>query len=147
MQRLAELPAGVASRVFRISEVAEHDAPQLLAVLHDAGVVPEARIQVVDRADTQLRLTVEGQTVVLSEGVAAASFATVEAMEDKVDPGTPLVVVFGPSYSTTKGLREVQSLTRRRPEVASIMVVEELNTQMLQQALRVARAGTRCRAS
>jgi hypothetical protein len=26
----------------------------------------------VDRADTQLRLTVEGQTVVLSEGVAAA---------------------------------------------------------------------------
>jgi pilus assembly protein CpaE len=72
----------------------------------------------------------------LSEGVAAASFATVEAMEDKVDPGTPLVVVFGPSYSTAKGLREVQSLTRRRPEVASIMVVEELNTQMLQQALR-----------
>ena len=72
----------------------------------------------------------------LSEGVAAASFATVEAMEDKVDPGTPLVVVFGPSYSTAKGLREVQSLTRRRPEVASIMVVEELTTQMLQQALR-----------
>jgi pilus assembly protein CpaE len=72
----------------------------------------------------------------LSEGVAAAAFATVEAMEDKVDPGTPLVVVFGPSYSTAKGLREVQSLTRRRPEVASIMVVEELTTQMLQQALR-----------
>jgi pilus assembly protein CpaE len=72
----------------------------------------------------------------LSEGVAAASFATVEAMEDKVDPGTPLIVVFGPSYSTAKGLREVQSLTRRRPEVASIMVVEELTTQMLQQALR-----------
>jgi DtxR family Mn-dependent transcriptional regulator len=72
MQRLAELPTGVASRVFRISEVAEHDAPQLLAVLHDAGVVPEARIQVVDRADTQLRLIVEGQPVVLSEGVATA---------------------------------------------------------------------------
>src|SRR5207245_4646472 len=72
----------------------------------------------------------------LSERVAAASFATVEAMEDKVDPGTPLVVVFGPSYAAAKGLREVQGLTRRRPEVASIMVVEELNTQMLQQALR-----------
>jgi pilus assembly protein CpaE len=72
----------------------------------------------------------------LSEGVAAASFPTVNAMEDKVDPGTPLVVVFGPSFADAAGLREVQSLTRRRPEIASIMVVEELSTQMLQQALR-----------
>ena len=72
----------------------------------------------------------------LSEGVAAASYASVDAMEDKVDPGTPLVVVFGPSYSNAEGLREVQGLTRRRPEAASIMVVEELSTQMLQQALR-----------
>src|SRR5947209_8525503 len=72
----------------------------------------------------------------LSEAVAAASFATVEAMEDKVDPGTPLIVVFGPSYATSKGLKEVQGLTRRHPEVASIMVVDELTTQMLQQALR-----------
>src|SRR5207302_6098558 len=72
----------------------------------------------------------------LSEAVAAASFATVEAMEDKVDPGTPLIVVFGPSYATSKGLKEVQGLTRRHPEVASIMVVDELSTQMLQQALR-----------
>jgi pilus assembly protein CpaE len=72
----------------------------------------------------------------LSEGVAAASFATVDALEDKVDPGTPLIVVFGPSYATAKALREVQGLTRRRPEVASIMVVDELTTQMLQQALR-----------
>jgi pilus assembly protein CpaE len=72
----------------------------------------------------------------LSEAVSAASFATVEAMEEKVDPGTPLVIVFGPSYATANGLKEVRSLTRRRPEVASIMVVEELTTQMLQQALR-----------
>jgi pilus assembly protein CpaE len=72
----------------------------------------------------------------LSEGVAAASFPTVDAMEDKVDPGTPLIVVFGPSFADAEGLQEVQNLTRRRPEVASIMVVEELSTQMLQQALR-----------
>jgi pilus assembly protein CpaE len=72
----------------------------------------------------------------LSEGVAAASFASIEAMEEKVDPGDPIIVIFGPSYSDGTGLREVQSLTRRRPEVASIMVVEELSTQMLQQALR-----------
>ena len=72
----------------------------------------------------------------LSEAVSAASFATVEAMEEKVDLGTPLIVVFGPSYSTTNGLKEVRSLTRRHPEVASIMVVDELTTPMLQQALR-----------
>jgi DtxR family Mn-dependent transcriptional regulator len=72
MQRLVELPAGIQSRVFRISEVAEHDAPHLLAVLHDGGVVPEASIVVAERSDGQLRLVVEGHPVVLSEGVAAA---------------------------------------------------------------------------
>jgi pilus assembly protein CpaE len=72
----------------------------------------------------------------LSEAVSAASFATVEAMEEKVDPGAPLIVVFGPSYATANGLKEVRSLTRRHPEVAAIMVVDELTTQMLQQALR-----------
>jgi DtxR family Mn-dependent transcriptional regulator len=72
MQRLVDLPAGVDSRVFRISEVAEHDAPQLLAVLHDGGVVPEAAIRVSERGDGQLRLVVDGHPVVLSQGVAAA---------------------------------------------------------------------------
>ncbi|HSP65436.1 MAG TPA: metal-dependent transcriptional regulator [Candidatus Deferrimicrobium sp.] len=72
MQRLVELASGVESRVFRISEVAEHDAPQLLAVLHDGGVVPQARIRVAERGEGQLRLVVEGHPVVLSEGVAAA---------------------------------------------------------------------------
>jgi DtxR family Mn-dependent transcriptional regulator len=72
MQRLVDLPPGVESRVFRISEVAEHDAPQLLAVLHDGGVVPQAGIRVDGRGDGQLRLVVEGHPVVLSDGVAAA---------------------------------------------------------------------------
>ena len=72
----------------------------------------------------------------LGEAVAAASFASIDALEDKVDPGTPIVIVFGPSYSAAAGLKEVQKLTRSRPEVAAIMVVQELSTQMLQQALR-----------
>jgi Fe2+ transport system protein FeoA len=72
MQRLTDLPAGVESRVFRISEVAEHEAPQILAVLHDGGLVPDSRIVVVVRAGGQLRLVVEGHPVVLSEAVAAA---------------------------------------------------------------------------
>ncbi|MBV9041797.1 MAG: hypothetical protein JOZ68_12380, partial [Acidimicrobiia bacterium] len=57
-------------------------------------------------------------------------------MEEKVDPGAPLIVVFGPSYSTAAALTDVRDLTRNHPEIAAIMVVEELKTQMLQQALR-----------
>jgi DtxR family Mn-dependent transcriptional regulator len=72
MQRLVELPTGVESRVLRISEVAEHDAPQLLAVLHDGGLVPEARIVVLERGGGRIRLDVEGHPVVLSDAVAAA---------------------------------------------------------------------------
>jgi pilus assembly protein CpaE len=72
----------------------------------------------------------------LSEDHAAASFATIEAMEDKVPPGAPMILILGPSYSDGPGLKEVQSLTRRRPEMASIMVVDQLSTQVLQQALR-----------
>jgi hypothetical protein len=71
MVRLPDLPAGVESRVFRVSEVAEHDAPHLLAVLHDGGLIPEARVLVRDRAEGQLRLVVDGHPVVVSEGAAA----------------------------------------------------------------------------
>ena len=72
----------------------------------------------------------------LGEGVAVASFPSIEAMEEKFASGTPLVVVFGPSYADPAGLKAVQGLTRYRPEVGSLMVVEELTTAMLQQALR-----------
>lgn len=72
MLRLVELPSGVESRVFRVSEVAEHDAPQLLAVLHDGGLTPQARVLVRERGEGQLRLVVDGHPVVISEGVAAA---------------------------------------------------------------------------
>jgi pilus assembly protein CpaE len=72
----------------------------------------------------------------LGEGVAVASFPSIEAMEEKFASGTPLIVVFGPSYADPAGLKAVQGLTRYRPEVGSLMVVEELSTTMLQQALR-----------
>ncbi|MDQ2959649.1 MAG: metal-dependent transcriptional regulator [Candidatus Dormibacteraeota bacterium] len=72
MIRLADLPAGRESRVSRVSEVAEHDAPQLLAVLHDGGLVPEARVRVEGREEGQVRMVVDGHPVVVSDGVAAA---------------------------------------------------------------------------
>ena len=69
---LPELPDGAESRVFRISEVAEHDAPQLLAVLHDGGLVPEAGVRIDGRGEGRLRLTVDGHPTVVTDGVAAA---------------------------------------------------------------------------
>src|SRR5438105_2681917 len=72
----------------------------------------------------------------LGEGLAVASFPSIEAMEEKYVAGGPLIVVFGPSYAEPAGLKAVQGLTRYRPEVGALMVVEELSTAMLQQALR-----------
>lgn len=82
MMRLTELPTAVESRVCRVSEVAEHDAPQLLAVLHDGGLIPDARVVVGERADGQLRLTVDGHPVVVSEGVAAVVWVEAPAHDD-----------------------------------------------------------------
>ena len=85
MVRLADLPDGAVSRVFRVSEVAEHDAPQLLAVLHDGGLVPEASVCIEGRGGGRLRLLVDGHPTVVTEGVAAAVW--VEAPDPAASPG------------------------------------------------------------
>lgn len=72
----------------------------------------------------------------LGEAARAASFPSVEAMEERIAPGEPMVVVFGPTYATPFGLAAVERLTRERPEVGAVLVVEELSTQTLQAALR-----------
>jgi pilus assembly protein CpaE len=72
----------------------------------------------------------------LGTGVRSASFPSIELLEERFVAGEPLVVVFGPSFSTPEGLNNVERLTRQRPEIGAILVVEELSTQALQQALR-----------
>jgi pilus assembly protein CpaE len=72
----------------------------------------------------------------LGTGVRSASFPSIELLEERFVAGEPLVVIFGPSFSTAAGLHDVERLTRQRPEIGAILVVEELSTQALQQALR-----------
>lgn len=72
----------------------------------------------------------------LGEAARAGSYPSIEALEERHAPGDPMVVVFGPSYADADGLAQVEKLTRQRPEVGSVLVVEELSTQMLQAALR-----------
>lgn len=76
---LAELAAGVAAVVSRISEVAEHDAPELLTVLYTSGLVPGTRLQVAGTAGGSgvLAIRIRGRrTVHLS--VSAARSVWVE---------------------------------------------------------------------
>jgi pilus assembly protein CpaE len=72
----------------------------------------------------------------LGEQVRASSFATIDALAEKFPVGTPVVIVLGPSSADQVGLREVELATRSRPELGTIMVVEHLTTEILQQALR-----------
>lgn len=72
----------------------------------------------------------------LGEAARAASFPSIEAMEERFPSGEVMVVVLGPTYATPHGLAVVENLTRERPEVGAVLVVEELSTQTLQAALR-----------
>jgi DtxR family Mn-dependent transcriptional regulator len=49
--RLARLAAGKAAAITRVSEVAEREAPRLLAYLHQRGLVPGKRLKVVEVDD------------------------------------------------------------------------------------------------
>jgi DtxR family transcriptional regulator, Mn-dependent transcriptional regulator len=48
--RLVDLADGESATVARISEVAEHEAPQLLRILHERGIIPGVEVRVVTRA-------------------------------------------------------------------------------------------------
>lgn len=72
----------------------------------------------------------------LGEGVRAAAFATIDALAARLAPGTPVVVVLGPSCADASGLSSVEALSRNRPEIGSILVVDSLTTDVLTRALR-----------
>jgi DtxR family Mn-dependent transcriptional regulator len=69
--RLDRLPVGARASVVRISEVAEHEAPQLLLLLHEVGVTP-GRIVTVRSPGPALGLEVEGAPVEVDRGAARA---------------------------------------------------------------------------
>jgi DtxR family transcriptional regulator, iron-dependent repressor len=70
--RLTDLGPGSAARVARISEVAEHEAPQLLATLDRHGLLPGVELRVVERQGTSQTVQVGATTAVLEEGIARA---------------------------------------------------------------------------
>ena len=89
-------------------------------------------IAVVDD-DPKLRTRLAMQ---LGEAARAAAFPSLAAVEARIPPGSPLVVVVGPSFASPAGLSDVNRFTRARPGSNAVMVVHELSTDILQQAIR-----------
>ena len=75
--RLATLRAGAAASISRVSEVAEREAPLLLAYLHERKLTPGRAIKVleVDDVARTLRVRAAGREVTLSHETAAKLWA------------------------------------------------------------------------
>ena len=72
----------------------------------------------------------------LEEAVSVASFTSLTEFDDDAVPGAPVVLVLGPSFADGGGLEDVSKLLRGRSELAAVMVVDELTTELLQRAIR-----------
>lgn len=78
---LATLEAGQVAVVRRISEVAEHDAPELLRHLERVGIMPGATVRLgeTDAVLGAISLDVDGSSTALSPEVAASIWAELES--------------------------------------------------------------------
>jgi DtxR family Mn-dependent transcriptional regulator len=79
--RLVELEDGDQARVARISEVAEHEAPHLLHLLDERGIVPGIDVGVVSRSTFGWDLTASGAKVSVDPATARAIW--VEALAER----------------------------------------------------------------
>ena len=79
--RLSSLRDGERASITRVSEVAEREAPPLLAYLHERGVVPGTEVVVmeVDDVGKTVRVRVAGRDVTLSHETASKVWAVAGA--------------------------------------------------------------------
>lgn len=75
--RLSSLPAGASANLTRVSEVAEREAPPLLAYLHQRDLTPGREVKVieVDEVARTLRVSVADGEITLSHETAAKLWA------------------------------------------------------------------------
>ena len=83
LTNLTALQPGQRARIGRISEVAEHEAPELLVRLYDAGMVPGTRVAVEpgDDVGDDVAVTVRGQLRRLPRWAARAVWVEVTEPE------------------------------------------------------------------
>jgi len=65
----------------------------------------------------------------------AAQFSTIEELVTNLG-GRPVVAVFGPGFVSPMGFQHVHRITGAHPELGAVFAVDELSTDILQQALR-----------
>ena len=70
----------------------------------------------------------------LGEGVTP--FASIEELAGRLTGSVPVVVILGPSCATTSELGIAERLIEAHPSLGAVLVVDELTTTLLQQALR-----------
>jgi pilus assembly protein CpaE len=68
-------------------------------------------------------------------GAGTSAYGSVDELVGALD-GAPLVVVLGPTFVDPVELGAAEQLLAARRELAAVMVVDELNTDVLQRALR-----------
>ncbi len=78
--------------------------------------------------------TRERMVALLGEGVTP--FANIEELTARLTGTVPVVVVLGPSCANEDVLAIAERVMRQYPMLATILVVDELSTTLLQQALR-----------
>ena len=83
--RLSMLSAGKSANLTRVSEVAEREAPALLAYLHKRDLTPgrEVKVVEVDEVAKTLRVQVAGREITLSHETAAKLWAVPVAVSKK----------------------------------------------------------------
>src|SRR3954470_8703961 len=100
--------------------------------LDEASTALNFSIAVVDQ-DPRLRTMIAMQ---LGESVQASSFPSLEVVEARTSPSTPVVIVLGPSLATEEGLADFARTARSRVSTSAVLVANELSTALLQQAMR-----------
>ena len=70
------------------------------------------------------------------ELAGASQFETIEELVQHLSSGRPLVAVFGPGFVSPMGFQHVHRLTSSHSELGAVFAVDELSTEILQQALR-----------
>ena len=78
---LADLPVGAGGEIVRISEVAEHEAPQLLGILHRLGLTPGRHVRLAGRG-SDLDIERDGTPVQVDVAVGRTIWVAPEPTAD-----------------------------------------------------------------
>ncbi len=72
----------------------------------------------------------------LKDALDVEAFPSIDVLQQEIDLSAPWILLFGPSYGDEPGIKEVQTLGQTHPLVGTVLIVDDLSTELLQRALR-----------